>query len=110
VLDGVAFGQPALSLAAQIQRRAERAGLSVPVSGEGPASPDDGVPVDNPAIGSASAGGAPAAGDASAEIGAELMRLVARARARGVDPELALREASRAYAGEVREAEQSRSE
>jgi XTP/dITP diphosphohydrolase len=85
VLDGVAFGQPALSLAAQIQRRAERAGIAVPVSGEGPA----------PAEGA----------HESAEIGAELMRLVARARALDVDPELALREAARSYADQVRDAE-----
>lgn len=86
VLDGVAFGQPALSLAAQIQRRAERAGISVPVDNAD--SPDG----------------------ASAEIGAELMRLVARAQAAKVDPELALREAARSYADQVREAERSRSE
>ena len=32
VLDGVVFGQPALSLAAQLQRRAGRAGFRVSVS------------------------------------------------------------------------------
>lgn len=82
VLDGVAFGQPALSLAAQVQRRAERAGTSVPVDG--------------------------GAGGVGGDIGAELMRIVARARAAGVDPELALREAARSYADRVREAERSR--
>jgi XTP/dITP diphosphohydrolase len=35
VLDGVPFGQPALSLAAQLQRRAERAGIAVPTDTEG---------------------------------------------------------------------------
>ncbi len=34
-LDGVPFGQPALSLAAQLQRRAQRAGITVPVDGAG---------------------------------------------------------------------------
>jgi MazG family protein len=33
VLDGVPFGQPALSLAAQLQRRAQRAGIAVPTGG-----------------------------------------------------------------------------
>jgi XTP/dITP diphosphohydrolase len=33
VLDGVPFGQPALSLAAQLQRRAQRAGITVPTDG-----------------------------------------------------------------------------
>jgi XTP/dITP diphosphohydrolase len=32
VLDGVPFGQPALSLAAQVQRRAQRAGIAVPAT------------------------------------------------------------------------------
>lgn len=100
VLDGVAFGQPALSLAAQLQRRAERAGIAVPVTFPGeasaPAAPAEDLK--------------PAETVTSAEIGAELMRLVARARAAKVDPELALREAARSYADQVREAERSRSE
>jgi XTP/dITP diphosphohydrolase len=74
VLDGVPFGQPALSLAAQLQRRAERAGMP---------------------------GGSFAAGDA-AEIGEELMRVVARAQAAGLDPELELRAAARRFAERVR--------
>ncbi len=73
-LDGVPFGQPALSLAAQLQRRAQRAGITVP---------DD---------------GADSVGDA-------LLRLVARAREAGVDPELELRAAARRYADAVRAAE-----
>jgi XTP/dITP diphosphohydrolase len=86
VLDGVAFGQPALSLAAQLQRRAARAGAPT-----GPGS-DGLVP-----------GGAP---DADG-IGDELMRVVARARETGVDPEIALREAARRYAEIVHEWERS---
>jgi XTP/dITP diphosphohydrolase len=86
VLDGVPFGQPALSLAAQLQRRAERAGARVPADLDG----DSG------------AGYATAA-----EVGEELMRVVARARSAGVDPELALREAARAFADQVRKAERS---
>jgi XTP/dITP diphosphohydrolase len=84
VLDGVAFGQPALSLAAQLQRRAERAGV--------PAS-----------FGGAGDGGSPAE-----ELGAELMRVVARARAAGIDPELELRAAARRFADQVREWERAR--
>jgi XTP/dITP diphosphohydrolase len=86
VLDGVAFGQPALSLAAQLQRRAERA--------EVPLSPDD--PTD-----SAMPGGA---------VGDELMRLVAKARAADADPELELRAAARRFAERVRDWERSRQE
>ena len=91
VLDGVPFGQPALSLAAQLQRRAGRAGLS--------ASRDD----------AASVGAADADGDAGLtgeRLGAELMALVARAQAAGLDPELELRAAARRFADEIREREQ----
>ena len=76
VLDGVAFGQPALSLAAQLQRRAERAGIDVPASPDGAGS-----------------------------VGDELMAVVARARAAGLDPELELRAAARRFADAVREQE-----
>jgi XTP/dITP diphosphohydrolase len=74
VLDGVALGQPALALAAQLQRRAERAGAPGALDGAEP-----GV----------------------SEIGAELFALVARARQAGVDPEFELRAAARAYRDQV---------
>jgi XTP/dITP diphosphohydrolase len=79
VLDGVPFGQPALSLAAQLQRRAERAGITVP--------PDPGAAADS--------------------IGDELMALVVRAREAGLDPELELRAAARRFADSVREQERA---
>jgi XTP/dITP diphosphohydrolase len=72
--DGVPLGQPALSLAAQLQRRAERAGAP-------PAAAD--LP---PGV---------------SDIGAELFALVARARRAGLDPELELRTAARAYRDQV---------
>jgi XTP/dITP diphosphohydrolase len=81
VLDGVAFGQPALSLAAQLQRRAEREGM--------------------PGIFD------PAEADESAGIGEELMRVVARARSAGLDPELELRAAARRLAEQIRSWERS---
>jgi XTP/dITP diphosphohydrolase len=77
VLDGVPFGQPALALAAQLQRRAERAG----------------VPSELADL------------DGAAGLGAELFALVARARAAGLDPELELRAAARRFADDVRERE-----
>jgi len=86
VLDGVSFGQPALSLAAQLQRRAERAGIAVPVA--------DGA-------------GADAAGLTGERLGALLMDVVARAREAGLDPELELRAAGRRFADLVRERERS---
>jgi XTP/dITP diphosphohydrolase len=92
-LDGVPFGQPALSLAAQLQRRAARAGLSVSFDGGG------------------SAGSADSDGDAGLtgeRLGAELMALVARAQAADLDPELELRAAARRFADEVREQERQR--
>jgi XTP/dITP diphosphohydrolase len=98
-LDGVPFGQPALSLAAQLQRRAARAGITVPV-GEavdgGPDGPDG------------AAGSDGEAGLTGERLGAELMALVARAREAGLDPELELRAAARRFADEVRDQEQGR--
>ncbi len=85
-LDGVPFGQPALSLAAQLQRRAERGGIALPVT-------------------TADAGGASLTAE---RLGDELMTLVARSRAAGLDPELELRAASRRFAGSVREQERNR--
>ena len=107
VLDTVPFGQPALSLADQLQRRAERAGApadlaGLPVTGSGPAAGDG-------FAGGASAGegDGPAGGQAVSAIGAELFALVARAREAGLDPELELRAAARAYRDRVRAWERS---
>ena len=79
VLDGVPFGQPALALADQLQRRAERAGVPGELAGL----------------------------DGAAGLGAELFALVARARAAGLDPELELRAAARAYRDQVQAWEQA---
>jgi XTP/dITP diphosphohydrolase len=78
-LDSVPFGQPALALAAQLQRRATRAGV-----------PEDLARLDGPAA---------APGD---DLGVELFRLVARARALDLDPEAELRAAARRYRDLVR--------
>ena len=93
VLDTVPFGQPALSLAAQLQRRAERAGVPADLAGR-------------PADGSGRADEA-AGEQAVSDIGAELFALVARAREAGLDPELELRAAARAYRDRVRAWERS---
>jgi XTP/dITP diphosphohydrolase len=87
VLDSVPFGQPALSLAAQLQRRAERAGAPPELARLAP----DG---ERPAAGGTA--------DRVSEFGAELFALVARIRAAGLDPEFELRAAARSYAGRVR--------
>jgi len=81
-LDGVPMSQPAVSLSAQLQRRAERAGA--------PAELAD-LPAGTPDV---------------SDTGRELFALVNRARAEGLDPELQLRAAARAYADQVREWEQ----
>jgi XTP/dITP diphosphohydrolase len=83
VLDGVVFGQPALALAAQLQRRAGRAGFPVTL----PSSAGDGTPAE--------------------ELGDELFRLVARASDEEIDPELELRSAARRYADLMRSWERS---
>lgn len=76
VLEGVPLSQPALSLAAQLQRRAERAGAPAELA-DAPAS-------------------------SGSELGRELFTLVNRARQAGLDPELELRAAALAYADRVR--------
>jgi XTP/dITP diphosphohydrolase len=100
-LDGVPFGQPALALAAQLQRRAERSG--VPAELADLSAPRESAPRE-------SAPGESAPGeDTASELGAELFALVARARAAGLDPELELLAASRAYRDRVVRWEQARS-
>jgi XTP/dITP diphosphohydrolase len=83
-LDGVPFGQPALALAAQLQRRAARAGV-----------PDElaQLPTED---------GMGESSEPGAGIGGELFRLVTRARELGRDPELELRAAARRYHDLVR--------
>jgi XTP/dITP diphosphohydrolase len=81
-LDGVPFGQPALALAAQLQRRAARAGV-----------PDELARLD---------GGGDQEDGSGEDIGRELFRLVARARELGQDPETELRAAARHYCDLVR--------
>jgi XTP/dITP diphosphohydrolase len=98
-LDGVPFGQPALSLAAQLQRRAQRAGITVPA--------DDGADRGGHAAVSADGDGTDT-GDLTGErAGDALMALVARVREAGLDPELELRAAARRFADSVRERERS---
>jgi XTP/dITP diphosphohydrolase len=89
-LGSVPFGQPALSLAAQLQRRAERAGV--------PAELAD-LPAGSATDGPAADGQEP---DGVSQIGAALFSLVAQARAAGLDPELELRAAARCYRDRVR--------
>ncbi len=83
-LDTVPLGQPALALAAQLQRRAERAGVPADL---------EGLPA---------GAGETGAEDGISELGAELFALVAKARAAGLDPERELRATARAYRDRAR--------
>jgi NTP pyrophosphatase (non-canonical NTP hydrolase) len=108
-LDGVPFGQPALSLAAQLQGRAAGAGAPARLAdlaadlvgdtaaGAGAAA---GAAADKPA-GPAVAADTGEAVDRGRDLGARLFSLVAAARAAGLDPELELRAAARRFAGRV---------
>jgi uncharacterized protein YabN with tetrapyrrole methylase and pyrophosphatase domain len=80
-LDGVPFGQPALALAAQLQRRAARAGVPAYLAR---------LEADNDVR------------EPGDDIGRALFHLVARAREAGRDPELELRAAARRYCDRVR--------
>jgi XTP/dITP diphosphohydrolase len=87
-LDGVPMGQPALSLAAQLQRRAARMeapeGLADGLAGEG-----DGAATEN-------------------DLGSRLFALVREAVERGADPEAELRAVSRVFRDRVQAWERRR--
>ncbi len=85
-LEGVPFGQPALALAAQLQRRAARAGV-----------PEELAWLDDD----------PDPDQDDHDLGRELFRLVAKARELGLDPEMELRAAARRYRDLVRAWERS---
>jgi XTP/dITP diphosphohydrolase len=107
VLDGVPFGQPALSLAAQLQRRAERAGITVFSASAASGADPRGSDATWDAAVSADAAGTDASGLTGGRAGDALMTLVARTREAGLDPELELRAAARRFAASVRELERS---
>ena len=99
-LDGVPFGQPALALAAQLQRRAARAGVPTrwhAWTGCSYGESDESWRVSRSRESAGS-------GD---DIGRDLFRLVARAREAGRDPEMELRAAARRYRDRVRAWERS---
>jgi XTP/dITP diphosphohydrolase len=109
-LGSVPFGQPALSLAAQLQRRAERAGVPAELSELPIRDAGNNIAAGNGAgVGSAGVSGAEVSSAGTSvddhgvsEIGAALFALVARAREAGLDPELELRAAARSYRERVR--------
>jgi XTP/dITP diphosphohydrolase len=110
VLDTVPFGQPALTLAAQLQRRAERAGAPAELASmrAGAAAAYGPAGADGPGGGDGAAGADGADGNqAVSDIGAGLFALVASAREAGLDPELELRAAARRYRDRVRAWERS---
>jgi MazG family protein len=92
-LHGVPSHQPALSLAAQLLRRAERAGAPAELAG-----------ASGEVAGMAGeTGKSGESGDSRrSDLGQDLFDLVCRARRLGLDPELELRSAALAYADRVR--------
>jgi XTP/dITP diphosphohydrolase len=109
-LDGVPLNQPALSLASQLLRRASRAGAPAELtdlagSSAGAAAPGAAPPEAAAGPGEAGLG---EAGPAVSELGRQLFALVVQAQTAGLDPELELRAAARAYAARVRDWESER--
>jgi XTP/dITP diphosphohydrolase len=86
VLDGIPNAMPALALADKLLGRAERVGLK-PAAAE----TDIGTDAAEPAT--------------ESELGTQLLEIVSAAKARGLDPERALRTALRGLQGEIRDAE-----
>jgi len=95
-LDGVPMSQPALSLAAQLQRRAAAAGAPPEL-------------IELQAARSGRADGSDGAKRRVSDVGAELFAFVARAQAAGLDPELELRRAAQAFRDRFQAWEQSSS-
>lgn len=83
VLDGIPRGMPALALAAKVLGRAEKVGVTV-----APEHPSAGA-------------------DTEEELGRQLLALVARSSAAGLDAERALRHAIRSLGDDIRAAESS---
>jgi XTP/dITP diphosphohydrolase len=90
VLDGVPQGMPALALADKLLGKADKLGMPAPTIETGS------VLVDGPG----------SARD-EAELGDQLLAIVAAARARGLDPERALRASIRGLQDDMRAAEQA---
>jgi XTP/dITP diphosphohydrolase len=95
VLDGVVLSQPALSLAAQVLRRAAR--ISYPATAAAGAATAAGAAAPRP-----SADGQDSDADGP-DLGEQLLRLVGHAAERGLDSELELRRAARNLARQVRD-------
>ncbi|HEU4849927.1 MAG TPA: MazG family protein [Terrimesophilobacter sp.] len=83
VLDGIPQGMPALALADKLAGRAEKVGVAIPVPDAAPAPATE------------------------AELGAHLLGIASSARARGHDPERALRTALRGLQEAIRAAEEA---
>jgi MazG family protein len=95
VLDGVPWGQPALSLAAQLFRRATRAGAPADLAD---LTDLTGLTASDPDLADVTGPTALVVSD----LGRQLFALVVQAQEQGLDPELELRAAARAYAAQVR--------
>jgi XTP/dITP diphosphohydrolase len=102
------MAQPALSLAAQLQRRAQSAGAPHELADL--ADLTDLAEAADGGADRADEGGSqrePRSAEQVSEIGVELFALVAKARAAGIDPELELRRAAAAYRGRFQAWERS---
>jgi XTP/dITP diphosphohydrolase len=108
-LDGVPMSQPALSLAAQLLRRAARAGAPAELAALDGTGLDSTAPYGAPREGRGPAVSEPGGTEpAVSELGRQLFALAAQAQSAGLDPELELRAAARAYASRVRDWEADR--
>jgi XTP/dITP diphosphohydrolase len=99
VLDGVPQGMPALALADKLLGKAEKLGMPEPVLAD-PASA--GAAASSSVSASARTG---SGAETEAELGEQLLAIVASARAKGLDPERALRASLRTLQDDMRTAE-----
>lgn len=107
MLDGVAFGQPAVALAAKLGSRAAAFGLDVPppepAAADAVSGTEDGTATGT-ANGTATGAGTGVAGEPAAVA---LFRIAYAAGACGEDPETALRAVARAHAAALAAAQRA---
>ena len=103
-VDGVAFGQPAVALAAKLVHRATRAGLPDDLL---PSRDVDGGGVDGGGVDGGGVDGRGVDAGAGSDVGTALFALAARAKLAGVDPEDELRSVALRFAADVRTAERA---
>lgn len=110
VLDGIPLALPALARADKVLGRLQRNGLVTPAQAPAEIPAQTPTPTQTQAVAGVEAEPAMATGGDEVSVGEALLALVGHARAAGVDPEAALRVATRRLETQARAVERARRE